>query len=314
MKPEGNFVAEAIAAQHARELLRAIAPGSDPLKDLNRLAGRVGELLGDPLARLCAGRKIALCASPAVEVDGGSELAAKLGSVAANCILAAGEGQAPLMVSIPAATALAFVDLIYGGTGEVPERIPEKLPATVSLMSSRLEAIVVEALAAALELGAGKPGDDKPDENKGIRTLCSGTDEHLLVPFAQCRVMLFSVEIAVAGIRPLAVTVGFPAASITELFGKRAPGKPASVRNPKRASPAVEPFAGIPLPLKAVLVDMNISVSLLSALKPGMILPVAVARTVPLIAGEQVVAQGTIGAMDDRAALQLTQITSRKEK
>ena len=50
------------------------------------------------------------------------------------------------------------------------------------------------------------------------------------------------------------------------------------------------------------------------ALKPGMILPVAVARTVPLIAGEQVVAQGTIGAMDDRAALQLTQITSRKEK
>lgn len=304
MKPEGNFIAEAVAAQHARELLRAIAPGADPLKDLNRLAERVSELLSGPLARLCAGRKLKLRATSAVEVEGGSELAEKLGQVAANCLLAAGEGQAPLMVSIPAATALACVDLIYGGSGEAPERIPEKLPTAAGLMSSRLEAIFIEALAAALELGEGS----------SIQTLCSGTDEELLAPFSQCRVALVSVEILVAGARPWAVTVGFPAASMSELFGKRTPGKPAPLRNPKPASPAAEPFAGIPLQLKAVLVDMNVPVSLLSALKPGTVLPVAVARVVPLVAGEQVVAHGTVGAMDDRAALQLTQITSRKEK
>lgn len=304
MRPEGNFIAEAIAAQHARELLRAVAPGCDPLKDLNRFAARVGELLNGPLARLCAGRKLKLRAVSAVEVDGGEELAGKLGQVAANSLLAAGEGQAPLMISIPAATALAFVDLIYGGTGEVPERIPERLPTAATLMSNRLEAILVEALAAGLELGEGQ----------GIQTLCSGMDEELLAPFAQCRVALVSLEVVVAGTRPWAVTVGFPAASMSELFGKRTPGKPASAKNPKPASPAAEPFAGIPLELKAVLVDMNVPVSLLSALKPGMVLPVAVARTVPLVAGDQIVAHGTVGAMDDRAALQLTQITSRKEK
>lgn len=304
MRPEGNFIAQAVAAQHARELLRAVAPGTDPLKDLNRFGGRIGELLNGPIARLCAGRKLKLRAAAAVEVDGGEELAGKLGQVAANSLLVAGEGQAPLMISIPATTALALVDLVYGGTGEVPERIPEKLPTAANLMSNRLEAILVEALTAGLELGEGQ----------GIQTLCSGTDEELLAPFAQCRVALVGLEVVVAGSRPLPVTVGFPAASMGELFGKRAPGKPANAKNGKPASPAAEPFAGIPLELKAVLVDMNVPVSLLSALKPGTILPVSVARTVPLIAGDHVVAHGTVGAMDDRAALQLTQITSRKEK
>lgn len=304
MRPEGNFIAEAIAAQHASELLRNVAQGSDPLKDLNRLASRATELLSGPFARLCAGRKLTLRATPAIEVDGGEALAGKLGTVAANCLLAAGDEQAPLVVSIPAATALAFVDLAYGGTGEVPEHMPEKLPTAASLMSSRLEAIFTETLTGALELG----------EDQGIQTLCTGTDEELLAPFAQCRVALVSIEILISGGRPLVVTLGFPAASLVELFGKRARNKAGPARNAKPASPRAEPFAGIPLPLKAVLVEMTVPVSLLSRLKPGMVLPVAVARNVPLIVGEQIVAQGTVGEMDDRAALQLTQITSRKEK
>lgn len=51
---------------------------------------------------------------------------------------------------------------------------------------------------------------------------------------------------------------------------------------------------------------MRIPFSSLSTLKPGQLLPVAVARSVPLTIGDKVVAHGTVGEMDDRVAVQIT--------
>jgi flagellar motor switch protein FliM len=72
-------------------------------------------------------------------------------------------------------------------------------------------------------------------------------------------------------------------------------------------NPADEPFGAVPLTISAVLVDMRIGFAALSNLQPGQILPVAVARSVPLKIGDKTVAHGTIGAMDDRVAVQITQ-------
>ena len=67
-----------------------------------------------------------------------------------------------------------------------------------------------------------------------------------------------------------------------------------------------EPFGAMPLSLSAVLVDMALPVSTISALQPGQVLPVSVARSIPLKAGGQTIAHGTIGALDDRVAVQIT--------
>jgi flagellar motor switch protein FliM len=53
---------------------------------------------------------------------------------------------------------------------------------------------------------------------------------------------------------------------------------------------------------------MAVSLAAVSALEPGSVLPVAVARAVPLSIDGRIVARGTIGAQDDRIAVQLTQI------
>ena len=53
---------------------------------------------------------------------------------------------------------------------------------------------------------------------------------------------------------------------------------------------------------------MPVSLAALAALEPGSILPVAIARAVPLAIGGQIIARGTIGAQDDRIALRLTQL------
>jgi flagellar motor switch protein FliM len=46
----------------------------------------------------------------------------------------------------------------------------------------------------------------------------------------------------------------------------------------------------------------------ISALEPGAVLPVAVARAVPLSIGGIEIARGTIGAQDDRVAVKLIKI------
>jgi flagellar motor switch protein FliM len=78
------------------------------------------------------------------------------------------------------------------------------------------------------------------------------------------------------------------------------------------ADPTSEPFGDLPLGLSAVLVDMRIPFSVIANLKPGMILPVAVARQVPLRVGEATVAHGTVGTMDDRVAVQISQAFSHQ--
>ena len=52
---------------------------------------------------------------------------------------------------------------------------------------------------------------------------------------------------------------------------------------------------------------MQISFAAVAALEPGQILPVSVARRVPLRVGEHTIAHGTPGAMDERIAIQITQ-------
>jgi flagellar motor switch protein FliM len=53
---------------------------------------------------------------------------------------------------------------------------------------------------------------------------------------------------------------------------------------------------------------MKVPLATVSRLEPGMVLPVAVARAVPIHAGAAVIAHGTVGAQDDRVAVKLTHI------
>ena len=63
----------------------------------------------------------------------------------------------------------------------------------------------------------------------------------------------------------------------------------------------------MPVPVTAVLVDMTIGFSRLTSLKPGDVLPVAVARSVPLQVDGRTIATGTIGEVEDRVAVQILQ-------
>ena len=85
-------------------------------------------------------------------------------------------------------------------------------------------------------------------------------------------------------------------------------GDPAAPRSsaPRSGDSAALPWSAIALPLRAVLVDMAVPLGTVAALEPGQVIPVSVARRVPLKVGGRVVGHGDVGVFDDCAALRLT--------
>ncbi|OYW44815.1 MAG: hypothetical protein B7Z08_02115 [Sphingomonadales bacterium 32-68-7] len=300
MKPYGVFVAERAVAQHCAELLRGSGNAGDPLVELTAFGARFAELLGERLAQMLPGAKVAVgCGEPAEMPASVNE---PRGEPVFSSVIAVGPKDATLYASLAQSAVLAMVDIAMGGRGKGCELPAGKLPMSVQLMFGRFEKLLAGALSAAFEL----PGAD------GVRLRNPGGPPEAVAPFANYKRTVLPVRLVLADARPCELVLTFPGATLALLFPGR--GKPNSAPRAGVIAPNAEPFAGIPLPLKAILVDMAVPVSTLSRLQPGTVIPVAVARNVPLIAGDQVIAHGTVGSMEDRTALQLTRMISHKEK
>lgn len=295
MKPERAFVAERVLAQHCPELLRSrnAAPVAlaSPLK---RLGDGLARTLANALAPLSAGEPpLVRCVAPRECTM--AELAATIAPLAANSLLNAGSPELPALASLDADAVLRMVDRAFGGRGDAPSPLPTAFPLSAELMITRLEGIVAQALGQALNV----PG--------AVRALRRDGCIAQLAPFADGEELgVITLEVDDVGRAPWNVTVALPRAALIKLFGEAEPGLPKPART-LQGSPTQEPLGAVPLTISAVLVDMRIGFTELSNLQPGHILPVAVARSVPLKVGDKTIAHGTIGAMDDRVAVQITQ-------
>lgn len=296
MKPQRAFVAERAAAQHCAELLRRGPEPAELLPQLTRLGERFARQLADGLAALDGGEAPAVTPRPVRETSF-AELATGIGALAANSLLAAGAVAVPLLASLEAGAVLRLVDKAFGGRGEAPAMLPDRFPLSAQLMIQRVEAMVVERLCAAL----GADG--------AVRGLRRDGDLHELAPFrADTPLAVLELEV-MEGLRaPWLVTLALPFATLAELFGHGDRPPAALAAAPRAADPAAAPFADVPLPLTAVLVDMQVPLATISALEPGMVLPVAVARAVPISIAGSVIARGTVGAQDDRVAIKISTI------
>lgn len=295
MKPERHFIAERPLAQHCPELLRPAPAACELMAALAQLGDRLVRSLGGGLARMSGGDAPTVRSQPSRDCTM-AELASDIGPLAANSLLSSPTLSAPFFASIEAAAVFRLVDRAFGGRGDVPSPLPEAFPLSAELLIARLEAAVTAAVSEALLLD----GDGTVDATRRDGSLAH------LTPFpAGAEMVALPLEIQ-PGIGPAwTLTLAFPAASLAELLGvsERNAAKP---RPRVEADPASEPFCDLPLAVTAVLVDMRMGFAALSALQPGQILPVAVARSVPLKVGDKTVAHGTIGEVDDRVAIQIT--------
>ena len=311
MKPERAFTPERQLAAHCPELLRE-GPAPD---ELLPLLGRMGERL----ARRLAGALAPLLGGEAPQVSCGApregdfaQLRGSIAPLAANCLFEVGTTGAPLLVSIEAEPVLRIVDRAFGGKGEAPCPLPETFPMAADLMIGRIETLLASHIAAATAaIASGLGGGGGPGaEPATITPLRRDGSLAQLGPFAErADLVMLTLEVEDGSVLPWLVSLSMPLGTLARLFGYPDPTPSASGRaktGQTPGSPTAAPFAAIPLPLRAVIVDMAMSFATVAALEPGQILPVTVARRVPLRIGEHTIAHGTPGALDEHIAIQIT--------
>ena len=298
MKPQRGFVAERALAQHSAALLRQRPDTGPDIADLvgglERAGHRIAKALPGALAPLIGDVRLEIAhATPRQAVFG--DYALNSAPLAANCLFGAEAGATPFLVVIDAAAVFALVDRAFGGAGLPPEALPRAFPLAAEFAIERLEALLGGAIAAAL---GGKADAIHPLRRDG--------DLAQLAPFASdTPLAVLSLKIEEGTRASWTIELAFPLTTLETLFaaGDQSASRPRTA--PRAPDPQAEPFASLPLQLSAVLVDMALPLSALSQLEVGQVLPVMVARRVPLRIGDVTVAHGSVGAADDRVAIQL---------
>jgi flagellar motor switch protein FliM len=281
-------------ARHCAELLGAGPSIGEMVRPLAKLGEKLARTLPAGLGRLTGGD------APVVRIGIPAEgtldgIAGESTALAAHSLMGLGPRRLPLLATFEAAPVLRLLDRAFGGRGMVPDPLPTAFPLSAELLLARIE----EAIAAALSAGLGG------DETHRVSPLRRDTDLAQLAPFAPAEPLLRIVlEVEEAGAQPWSLALAFPLSTLAAALVVPRRQRRAAARSP-RPGPGEEPFASMPLEVTAVLVDMSLPFSRLSALRPGDVLPVTVARSVPLRVDGRTIATGTVGEVEDRVAVQL---------
>lgn len=297
MKPERFLSSAGLAANHADALFGQRAEDVDLLPEFGRLGERLARALAPALAAFGGGKAPEVRVT-AVERKSGAELAGELTRLGANALL--GTGKLRLLVAIDGGALLAQLDRAFGGTGEIGNKLPAALPLSADLLAQRMEQAVAELMTQLVDL----PQPFEVVERDGAYAT--------LAPFRKGDALaVLSLEVIERGAKPMKLALAVKAEALAALLPPTETRKRAPERN---SGPLDEPFGEIALTLEAVLTEMRIPLSRIATLEPGQTLAIPVARAVPLRIGGRVVARGTVGELEDRVALQITQSAhSRKD-
>ncbi len=305
MKAEHTFIAERPLARHCSEMFRQEPDHAELKALLGRVSERLARRLAGALAPLLGGeapmvRCLAVAEGTMATLRDGAAHA-----LAANSLFTVGQAQAPLLVTTDAAAVLRIVDRAFGGKGAAPRPLPAAFPMAAELMIGRLETMVAVQITGALDAvtdgmaAMSGPRIITPQRRDGSLAQ--------LAPFPEDQALaILALDVREEDGLPWNLTLALPISALPALFGLADATK--AVRGTARVPNGLTgaPFGDVPLTISALIVDMMLPFSTIAALVPGQILPVTVARSVPLCVGDRPIAHGTIGAVDDCIAIQIT--------
>ncbi|MCJ2183246.1 FliM/FliN family flagellar motor switch protein [Novosphingobium sp. 1949] len=283
-------------AKHCTELVGAPPSLDELVPALSFLGEKLARVLPAYLARVTGGEPpLVRVGMPMDTTLGGIQ--SELETLASHALLGIGPKNRPVLATFEAAPVFRLVDRAFGGTGLVPDPLPDTFPVSAELLLARIEQAICDTLSQVF-------ASERPHPVRFVRR---DTSLRQLDPFDKRTDLLqLTLDIEDADAEPWSLALAFPQATLADVLTTRRPVAPR--RAPRRkAGHEAEPFASLTLEITAVLVDMPISMRRLSALKPGDVIPVPVARAVPLMAGGHIIATGTVGELDDKVAVQIGQ-------
>lgn len=207
-----------------------------------------------------------------------------------------------VLVRLDPAMIWAVVDRFYGGSGARPA--PERAEFTRS--EDRILARMSDEIMTAL---IRTWSDLLPME---MALVSREYDPQALV-FAEASDQLLSQSFSIGfgGTGSWTIELMFPLVALRQIEPLLATGSPEEVkhRDPLWQARVARRMGDIRLSARTVVARPNLSLSELLNLKNGDVIPVNIARNLPLIVGNRVVAEGTIGEQNGRAAFMIEKMS-----
>ncbi|WP_294137677.1 FliM/FliN family flagellar motor switch protein [Sphingobium sp.] len=206
-----------------------------------------------------------------------------------------------VLLRMDAAMISTLVDCFYGGIGNRP--LPPRGEFTptedrlIARLSESLLARLVETWADILPLD---PALIMRETGVGFAASAQPGDQMV--------VQRFMISITRDQLWP--VDLVFPLAAlraVEPLMGTKLPADDEQ-SDPVWQARIARRMRDIRLPARTVLARPNLSLAELMQLKVGDVIPVTIGRSLPLIVGNRIVARGSIGEQDGRAAFQIEKI------
>ena len=198
---------------------------------------------------------------------------------------------------------LELLDLFFGGTGAAPAELPREFSPAASALVTRLGGRIAEQLETAWEPLARiafAPGD--PEANPA---LIGGLD-------ADEAVIVTRFGLAAGTAKPVFLDLCYPVAAMRP-HGQALTGKVvAKVAEPDAAwrTALTRAAMEVRFPVRSVLAEPVVPLSLLMTLKPGDVIPISFNEIVPVMVGGDRVGTGTVGTSNGHAAVRLTSLAS----
>lgn len=281
-------------AKHCSELIGTRSKEPERLSCLTLVGRRLSVILPQLFAPVCDEVRYVVQAEPVTKGDP-DDVLGDFDAPMSHVVISAGLHSDDLMISIEARSAYELLDRVFGGDGKVSGELPATMPGSVQTMLGRIEDVMMSSISKVA------PDDSLQQFAKGRRS----DDLGVLRAFNEEDIVyVLAVKIACGDNHPWSVRISMRQ-QVVDLLNDATPRLPAPGHS-SVLTPADKPFCDIPLKLKATIVDMRVPLSRLEGLKIGDVIPVALARQVPLSVGDKVIALGTVGELDDRVALQIT--------
>ena len=198
---------------------------------------------------------------------------------------------------------LELLDLFFGGLGAAPHELPREFSPAASALVTRLGGAIADQLASAWEPLAHiafAPGH--PEVNPALLGGIDGDEAVIVTRFG----------LAQGTAKPVFLDLCYPVPAMRP-HGQALTGKV--------VAKAAEPDAGwrtaltraamdVRFPVRSVLAEPVVPLSLLVNLKPGDVIPISFNESVPVMVGGDRLGTGTVGTSNGHAAIRLTSLAS----
>ena len=208
-----------------------------------------------------------------------------------------------MLLRMDAAMISTLVDCFYGGIGNRPLPARGEFTPTEDRLISRIsEGLIARLVESWIDILPLETGLIVRETGIGFASAALPGEQMVLQRFM----------LSIARDMEWPIDLLFPLSSlraVEPLMGTKAPADEDRI-DPVWQTRIANRMRDIRLPARTVLARPNLSLADLMQLKTGDIIPVNISRSLPLIVGDRIVAHGSIGEQDGRAAFQIEKLVS----